>query len=125
NLCINARDAMNGVGIIELVLDRHSIKRRKCHSCHKNISGEFVLLSVSDNGPGIDPVILERMFEPFASTKEVGKGSGMGLAMVHGIMHEVGGHVIVESSEHTGTTISLLFPIDEPQNDIIEWQDSA
>src|SRR5690606_8940833 len=97
-LCINARDAMQGSGHIEVRLRVASYEGHSCTSCRQPVSGRFLELSVSDDGPGIAPDVLERMFEPFYSTKEVGKGSGMGLATVHGILHEQGGHVLVESA---------------------------
>jgi CheY-like chemotaxis protein len=72
---------------------------------------EVVLeLGVADTGPGIAPDVLERMFEPFFTTKEVGKGSGMGLATVHGIVHEYGGHITVDTAPGHGSTFRLLFP---------------
>jgi CheY-like chemotaxis protein len=81
-----------------------------CASCRSAIDGEFVELAVSDNGPGIASEVVDRMFEPFYSTKEVGKGSGMGLAMVHGIVHDHGGHLIVETAPGQGATFRVLFP---------------
>ena len=73
-----------------------------CASCRERFDGEFVELAVADDGPGIPPEVLERMFEPFFTTKEVGKGSGMGLATVHGIVHEHGGHIVVETAPGAG-----------------------
>ena len=67
-------------------------------------------LAVSDTGPGIPPNVLMRIFEPFYSTKAVGKGSGMGLAVVHGIVHEHGGHIIVDTVTGRGTTFRILLP---------------
>jgi CheY-like chemotaxis protein len=72
--------------------------------------GAYVQLVVEDDGHGMTPGVMERMFEPFFSTKEAGKGSGMGLAMVHGIVHEHGGHVIVESRPGHGTRFRVLLP---------------
>jgi PAS domain S-box-containing protein len=109
NLCINARDALAGHGTV-----RVSVRRARhaavCASCRGAVEGEFVELAVSDDGPGIPPEVMERMFEPFYSTKEVGKGSGMGLAMVHGIVHDHGGHLLVESAPGRGATFRVLFP---------------
>jgi len=65
---------------------------------------------VCDNGPGIPSELLQRIFEPFYSTKPVGKGSGMGLAVVHGIVHEHGGHVIVDTRAGVGTAFRILLP---------------
>ena len=98
NLCINARDAMQGRGTVQVGLSRVAMEGAVCASCRGAVRGEFVELSVADAGPGIAPEAMERMFEPFFSTKETGRGTGMGLAIVHGIVHEHGGHILVESS---------------------------
>jgi CheY-like chemotaxis protein len=74
------------------------------------VSGAFVELCVEDSGHGIAPELVERIFEPFYSTKETGKGTGMGLAIVHGIVHEHGGHVVVESAPGRGSRFRVLFP---------------
>ena len=110
NLCLNARDAMVGKGTLRLGLRLVEEGSAVCASCRKGVSGRFVELTVADTGPGIAPEVLERMFEPFYTTKEVGKGSGMGLSMVHGIVHEHGGHLLVETTPGTGTVFRVLFP---------------
>jgi signal transduction histidine kinase len=112
NLSINARDAMAGVGRITVRV-RPTVLRAKavCASCRKRFRGEFVELSVTDSGPGIAPPVLERMFEPFFTTKEVGRGSGMGLATVHGIVHEHDGHILVESAPGAGSSFRVLLPM--------------
>jgi CheY-like chemotaxis protein len=110
NLCINARDAMAGKGTLLISLSTATPSVCVCSSCHQPVSGSYVELAVTDSGPGIEPRVLERMFEPFFSTKEVGQGSGMGLAMVHGIVHEYGGHVQVDTGAAEGTTIRVWFP---------------
>ncbi|HET9043500.1 MAG TPA: PAS domain S-box protein [Burkholderiales bacterium] len=109
NLCINARDAVEGEGRVRVGV-RRARHAAVCASCRTAIDGEFVELAVSDDGPGIAPEVMERMFEPFFSTKEVGKGSGMGLAMVHGIVHDHGGHLLVDTRRGEGTTFRILFP---------------
>jgi PAS domain S-box-containing protein len=111
NLCINARDAIDGPGTIRVTLGRRSLAGAVCTSCRKPAVGDFVELAVSDTGSGIPPAVLDRMFEPFFSTKEVGKGSGMGLATVHGIVHEHRGHVVVDSAPGKGATFRVLFPV--------------
>ncbi|MCG3189679.1 MAG: Sensor histidine kinase RcsC [Burkholderiaceae bacterium] len=111
NLCINARDAMKGSGTIrvDLAAVRHSGVR--CCSCGANVGyGPWVELGVADTGSGIAPEVIERMFEPFFSTKAVGRGSGMGLAMVHGIVHNHGGHVVVTSDPGHGARFGVLWP---------------
>jgi PAS domain S-box-containing protein len=110
NLCINARDAMRGSGQIEVALGTLQPEGATCASCRQAVAGRYLELCVGDSGCGIAPEVLERMFEPFFSTKEVGKGSGMGLATVHGIVHEHGGHVLVDSQPGMGTCFRVLFP---------------
>jgi PAS domain S-box-containing protein len=110
NLCINARDAMGGEGAITLAVRAAPAGANVCASCRQKFAGRFVELSVRDNGPGISGAVLDRMFEPFYSTKEVGKGSGMGLSMVHGIVHEHGGHVVVDTRPGAGSTFRILLP---------------
>jgi PAS domain S-box-containing protein len=119
NLCINARDAIDGAGRIEVRLgvtelggdpgaDRGGAQ---CASCRQRIEGgRWIELSVHDTGGGIAPEVLERMFDPFYSTKEVGRGSGMGLAMVHGIVHDHGGHLLVQTQRGAGTRMRVLLP---------------
>jgi PAS domain S-box-containing protein len=111
NLCINARDAMNSDGWIIIEVRRVTLANAVCNSCHAQFSGDHIELSVSDNGPGMDAATLQRIFEPFFTTKEVGKGTGMGLAMVHGIVHDRHGHIVVESQPGAGSRFRLLFGI--------------
>lgn len=118
NLCINARDAMHGDGRLIVAINIVNFERgQNCISCIKLIQGNYVELKVKDTGHGIDADILARVFDPFFTTKDIGKGTGMGLSMVHGIVHEHGGHILVESGLGEGTTFRLLFPsIQEKQN---------
>jgi CheY-like chemotaxis protein len=110
NLCLNARDALGESGLIKVRL-RECSGAYTCASCRAQLPlGGWVELSVADNGSGIDATTLERMFEPFFSTKEVGRGSGMGLAMVHGIVHDHGGHVVVETVPQAGSVFRVLLP---------------
>ena len=111
NLCINARDAMGGQGAIGLAVMEAPVDSQVCTACRQRFSGRFVELAVSDSGPGIAAEVVDRMFEPFFSTKEVGKGSGMGLSMVHGIVHEHGGHVMVETAPGQGARFRVLLPV--------------
>jgi CheY-like chemotaxis protein len=113
NLCINARDAMDGSGHLRVELSlREYSECFCCASCKQAIDGRFVALSISDDGPGIAADVQRRMFEPFYSTKDVGKGTGMGLAIVHGIVHDYGGHLTVVTTPGTGTTIRVLLPLE-------------
>jgi len=110
NLCINARDALEGEGRIEVRVQPRQLHAATCASCGLTVTGTFVELSVADDGPGIPMQVRERMFEPFFSTKMPGKGTGMGLATVHRIVHEHRGHVLVETESGRGTRFSLLLP---------------
>jgi PAS domain S-box-containing protein len=112
NLSINARDAMAGLGRIEVGVRATALREKAvCASCRKRFRGQFAELSVVDSGPGIAPHVLERMFEPFFTTKEVGRGSGMGLATVHGIVHEHQGHILVQSAPGAGARFRILLPM--------------
>lgn len=114
NLCINARDAMKGQGALTIRLSQSSYDGCVCASCHQHVSGKFIEISVSDTGSGIPVKTQKRMFEPFYSTKEVGRGSGMGLSMVHGIVHEHDGHLLVESIPEKGSTLRILLrPVEQ------------
>jgi len=110
NLCINARDAMDGTGSVHVHARLADASGHRCASCKQKLAGRYVEIAVEDNGHGIPPEVLERMFEPFFSTKEVGRGSGMGLASVHGIVHEHGGHIVVDTIPGRGTTFRIELP---------------
>ena len=111
NLCINARDAMGEDGKIVVRADRVKLTAMTCSSCRHTFSGEFAELAVTDSGAGIGPEVMERMFDPFFTTKDIGRGTGMGLSIVHGVVHEHGGHVVVESRRGGGTSFRVLLPL--------------
>jgi two-component system, cell cycle sensor histidine kinase and response regulator CckA len=110
NLCINARDACDGTGTVQVEVQPARSEGLECAGCRGSVDGDFVELAVTDSGPGIPAAVAERIFEPFFSTKESGKGTGMGLAIVHGIVHEHGGHVLVESPAGGGARFRVLWP---------------
>ena len=110
NLCINARDALGGVGKVGIGVRRMRSTDLVCSSCRRRVDGDFVELAVSDKGPGIPADVRARIFEPFFTTKDLGKGSGMGLAVVHGIVHEHGGHIVLEAPQDGGATFRILLP---------------
>ena len=125
NLCINAKDAMlDGQGHIDIEVDEITLNEMACSSCFKPISGDFTQITIKDDGAGISEDKLNRIFEPFYTTKGVGEGTGMGLAMVHGIMHKHQGHLIVESKKDIGSTFKLLFPVTEIKQEIELKKDS-
>lgn len=110
NLCINSRDAIAERGNITLGLRESDLENSVCMSCHSGFEGRHVELTIRDDGKGIPRQHFEHIFEPFFTTKEIGKGSGMGLPMVHGIVHEYGGHICVESDHSGYTEVKLCFP---------------
>jgi PAS domain S-box-containing protein len=129
NLCINARDAMNEVGKLDIEIHTLQLeegqkeianltpgdKVERIDACFFEESNSttqtnnFVELLVRDSGVGIPGEKLKHIFEPFYTTKEVGKGTGLGLFMVHGIMQDARGHIIVETEKDKGTLFRLLF----------------
>ena len=108
NLVLNARDAIRGHGAITLSLTPARPLRGHCAACLRDVDDEYVEIAVRDTGDGIAPADLARIFDPFYSTKEVGKGTGMGLAVLHGIVHRADGHVLVESAPGEGTRMRVL-----------------
>ena len=115
NLAINARDAMPQGGRLTVRTQNVTLDAGFC-SDHPSIEpGEFVAISVSDRGVGIEPDVLARVFEPFFTTKESGKGSGLGLAMVHSFAEQAGGIATIESTVGQGTTVQILLPRSQDQ----------
>ncbi len=110
NLVINSRDAMPEGGRLT-VAARNFHPDASFFRTHADLEqGDYVEISVTDTGMGIPPQLLSRVFEPFFTTKETGKGSGLGLAMVHGFAKQSGGAVLVQSEPGKGTRISILLP---------------
>lgn len=120
NLCINARDAMEGKGSLSIQLKLQKNMNKNCLVCYKQITGDWVELSVSDTGSGMSKNIVQHLFEPFFTTKEKGKGTGMGMAVVHGIIQDLNGHILIDTKIGEGSTIRILFQPAQNQNIIIE-----
>jgi len=110
NLILNAKDAMDGVGEINVSLSNYTSSGEECSSCHQRITGSWVEVIVADNGSGMTKEVIEKIFEPFFTTKALGQGTGMGLSVLHGIVKGYDGHIIVESTLGKGTRFRLLFP---------------
>ncbi len=110
NLAINARDAMPQGGRLTVRTQNIVLDSAFC-AIHPQVEpGEYISISVTDTGCGIDADVLKRVFEPFFTTKESGKGSGLGLAMVHGFAEQSGGIATIESKVGRGTTVQILLP---------------
>jgi PAS domain S-box-containing protein len=107
NLCVNARDAMPAGGVITIGA------KNAPQVSERDLSGDFVLLTVADTGTGMSAEVLSRIFEPFFTTKEIGKGSGLGLPQVYGFAQQSGGAVHVESIVGAGTKVTLSLPRSE------------
>lgn len=129
NLAINARDSMPESGKLTVeVKPQNSNQGQLCSSCRSNFEGDFVSIRVSDTGSGIADTIVDQIFDPFFTTKDKTKGSGMGLSVVHGIVHSNQGHLVIQTS-NKGTTFEVLLPvaihkIHEPQKPGIELDDN-
>ena len=117
NLCVNARDAMSGGGRLDLGVQNLVLGADEARQHPEARPGRFVCLTVTDTGCGMDETTLKRIFEPFFTTKEPGKGTGLGLATVHGIVEQHHGWVQVESVVGRGTAFRVFLPAVEPPVD--------
>jgi len=112
NLCTNAAQAMElQGGQLDISLDEIDVETAEAREMSPWTTGRYVQLTVSDTGQGIDPQIIERIFDPYFTTKPMGKGSGMGLAMVHGIVTNNDGTITVENEPGSGAVFRIRFPV--------------
>jgi signal transduction histidine kinase len=115
NLCVNARDAISGVGRITIVTQNARVDAIQGPDTADFEPGDFVLLTVRDDGCGMAASTLERLFEPFFSTKPFGQGTGLGLATVYGIVKQNNGFIEVESQPGQGAVFRIYLPRQEPE----------
>jgi CheY-like chemotaxis protein len=122
NLCTNAAHAMEGGGVLTVVLERVEVVERRVLSHGTLAAGRHVRLAVGDTG--IPPTVLERIFDPFFTTKRIGEGTGLGLALVHGIVADFGGVIDVATQLGVGTTFTIWLPTsDQPPKRATESAD--
>jgi PAS domain S-box-containing protein len=109
NLAINARHAMPAGGVLTISTSHEQVNRTS-HEHRADREGHYVVMEVSDTGVGMDAQVQAHLFEPFFTTKEPGKGTGLGLATVHGIVEQSGGFISVHSEPHHGTSFKVFLP---------------
>jgi PAS domain S-box-containing protein len=116
NLCTNAYHAMGETGgILSVALKTVSVDAGDLNLKPHLIPGQYLKLTVSDTGVGIADDVIEKIFDPYFTTKEIGKGTGMGLAIIHGIMKHYGGAITVDSQLGEGSTFHVFFPVVEDE----------
>jgi PAS domain S-box-containing protein len=110
NLAVNARDAMPKGGKLRIETENARVDRLEAEPHDEVRAGEYVLLTVSDNGVGMSEQVLSRAFDPFFTTKGPGRGTGLGLSMVYGFVKQSGGHVRLSSTQGVGTSAKIYLP---------------
>ena len=125
NLAVNARDAMPDGGVFTIRSENITMDSDNCSAGIACVPGEYVCITFSDSGTGMDKETLTHIFEPFFTTKEVGKGTGLGLATIYGIIKQNNGFIDVVSTPGSGTAFRVYFPRhDAPATDTIKADDT-
>lgn len=117
NLSINARDAMAEKGTLHISTQMVINAEASCTSCHQEFSQTMVMIKIQDTGTGISKETIKKIFDPYFTTKDLGEGTGMGLSIVHGIVHQLGGHLVVESLENVGSSFQVYLPCVSSEED--------
>jgi polar amino acid transport system substrate-binding protein len=113
NLATNARDAMQKGGLLTIETGFQAVEASSDHECGRAEPGRYAVVTVSDTGSGMDDETRKRIFEPFYTTKEVGKGTGLGMSIVYGIVKQHNGFIDVHSDPGQGTTFRIYLPVYE------------
>jgi CheY-like chemotaxis protein len=121
NLAVNARDAMSEGGTVVIAARAATLSS----ACRPLRPGDYICLSVTDTGEGMDEATLARAVDPFFTTKEVGKGTGLGLPMVHGLAEHSGGRLVLASERGRGTTAELWLPVAKKTEEVSETETPA
>ncbi len=125
NLCVNAKDAIEGTGTVAIKTSEATLTEADSMRNVELMPGNYVVLSISDNGHGMDEKTISHLFEPFFTTKEIGKGVGLGLATVYGIVTQNHGCIDVISAPQKGTTFNIYFPKHSSVSDIPKTDDKS
>ena len=111
NLCTNAYQAMASTGVLTVEIDKVDVFHSAAGPAPNMVPGQYLTVKVMDTGNGMDPKTLNKIFDPYFTTKKSGEGTGLGLALVYGVVEEHGGYVTVDSLPGQGSTFQLFFPV--------------
>lgn len=125
NLCNNAVQAMEEKGVLQIELTRMLLAQTDIPRHEPCLAGNYLRLRVADNGCGMEAEVMERIFDPFYTTKEIGKGTGIGLSTVQGIMHQHQGFIKLASTLGQGSTFDLYFPVSDTASASIMEADAS